>query len=86
MPSGDSIRAVEFEAMPMAQLPFRSLDVDLVDRLKEHAALNKRSAEEEHRQILRDALRGTRRRSFADVLASFPNVGLDTDFAREQDD
>jgi len=53
-----------------------------VERLKERAAAHQRSAEEEHRQILAQALRGTRRRSFAEVLAAMPNVGEDADFAR----
>ncbi len=69
----------------MAQLVVRRLDVELVNRLRERAATNQRSAEEEHRQILSHALRGPKRRSFAEVLASMPNVGLDSDFARVQD-
>lgn len=69
----------------MAQLVVRRIDDELVDRLKERAAANQRSAEEEHRQILSRALRGPKRRSFAEVLASMPNVGEDADFARSQD-
>jgi len=66
----------------MAQLLVRSIDDDLVDRLKERAAANQRSAEAEHRQILQQALQVTRRRSLAEVLATMPDVGIDADFAR----
>jgi antitoxin FitA len=71
--------------MIVAQLLVRSIDDELVDRLRARAAANQRSAEEEHRQILSRALRGPKRRSFAEVLASMPNVGKDADFARVQD-
>lgn len=69
----------------MAQLVVRNLDDDLLLALKKQAAAHRRSAEEEHRTILRAALRGPKRRSFAEVLAAMPNVGKDADFAREQD-
>jgi antitoxin FitA len=69
----------------MAQLVVRRVEEELVNRLRERAAANQRSAEEEHRQILSRALRGPKRRSFAEVLSSMPNVGLDSDFARVQD-
>lgn len=69
----------------MAQSLVRNIEDDLVDRLKERAAANQRSAEEEHRQILARALRGPKRRSFAEVLAAMPDVGLDADFARTPD-
>jgi len=66
----------------MAQLVVRRIEDDLVDRLKERAGANQRSAEEEHRLILRRALRGPKRRTFAEVLAAMPNVGEDADFTR----
>ncbi len=66
----------------MAQLLVRSIDDDLVDRLKERATANQRSAEAEHRQILQHALQATKRRSLAEVLATMPDVGIDADFAR----
>lgn len=69
----------------MAQRVVRRVDDDLVDRLRERAAANRHSAEEEHRQILSQALRGPKRRSFVEVLASMPNVGDDGDFARSED-
>jgi plasmid stability protein len=70
----------------MAQLMVRNLPEDLVKALKQRAAKNNRSAEQEHREILQAALRGPRRRSLADVLGSMPNVGKDEDFARQQTD
>ena len=70
----------------MAQLIVRNLPDDLVAALKRRAARHERSAEEEHREILRAALAGTRRRSLAQVLAAMPNVGEDVDFARIQDE
>lgn len=70
----------------MAQLIVRNLPDDLVAALKRRAARHQRSAEEEHREILRAVLAGTRRRSLAQVLADMPNVGEDADFLRNQDD
>ena len=70
----------------MAQLMVRNLPEDLVAALKQRAAKHNRSAEQEHREILRAALRGPRRRHLGEVLASIPNVGKDQDFAREQAD
>ncbi len=68
----------------MAQLVVRNLSEDLVKALKQRAARHNRSAEQEHREILQAALRGARRRSLADVLASMPDVGEDRDFLRSQ--
>lgn len=70
----------------MAQLMVRNLPEELVKALKQRAAKHNRSAEQEHREILRAALHGPRRRHLADVLASIPNVGNDEDFARQQTD
>lgn len=64
----------------------RNLSDDLVKALKQQAAKRNRSAGQEHREILKAALRGPRRRSLADVLAAIPNVGEDADFSREQQD
>jgi plasmid stability protein len=44
-----------------------------------------RSAEAEHRAILESALARTRRKTFAQALATIPDVGTDEDFARKQD-
>jgi plasmid stability protein len=40
----------------MAQLTVRGLDEDLIQKLKVRAAANGRSAEAEHREILKEAL------------------------------
>jgi antitoxin FitA len=66
----------------MADLLVRGVDEELVRALKERAGAHGRSAEAEHREILAQALRRPRRRSFAEVLASMPEVGVDADFER----
>lgn len=70
----------------MAQLIVRDLPAQLVAALKQRAAKSNRSAEQEHREILKAALNGPKRRSLADVLAAIPNVGEDSDFVRDQRD
>jgi antitoxin FitA len=70
----------------VAQLVVRKLADDLVAALKQRAAKNERSAEQEHREILKTALAGPRRRRLAELLAAMPNVGDDSDFVREQVD
>lgn len=70
----------------MAQLIVRNLDPDLVQRLKERAARNGRSAEAEHREILRVALTESARiPTFKELLLQMPDVGEDEDFARQID-
>ncbi|MBM3366802.1 MAG: DNA-binding protein [Betaproteobacteria bacterium] len=66
----------------MANLLVRDVDEALVRSLKQRAGRHGRSAEAEHRAILAAALGRTRRRSFAQVLASMPDVGRNEDFAR----
>ena len=70
----------------MAQLLVRKLDESVVQKLKERAANNGVSAEEEHRRILDEAMNGSGdsepKKSFKDYLMSMPNVGTDEDFAR----
>jgi antitoxin FitA len=70
----------------VAQLIVRDLPAELVLALKRRAAKQNRSAEQEHREILKAALQGTKRRPLAAVLAAIPNVGEDGDFRREQSD
>lgn len=53
----------------MAQLIVRNLDDELVARLKRRAAEHGRSAEAEHREILRQALIEEPRRSFWELAA-----------------
>lgn len=70
----------------MANLVVRNLDDEIVQALRERAARHKRSAEAEHRAILEQVLLRPRRKSFAQVLASMPNVGQDQDFERVDDE
>ncbi len=66
----------------MADLLVRGVDDEIIRALKERAGAHGRSAEAEHRAILAAALTQPRKLSFAEVLASMPNVGLDADFER----
>lgn len=71
----------------MASLVVRNLDPAIVDALKQRAAKHGQSAEAEHRAILEEVLlRRPRKKSFAEVLSAMPNVGLDEDFERIEDD
>ena len=54
-----------------ASLSVRNLDDDLVARLKRRAARHGRSAEAEHREILRQALASEAEASFDDLAAQF---------------
>lgn len=63
----------------------RNVDEQIVQALKERAAQNGRSAEAEHREILKAALARPHKRSLYEVLASMPNVGEDSDFAPKRD-
>ena len=53
----------------MAQLIVRNIADDLVARLKRRAAEHGRSAEAEHREILREALLAPPRQSFKELAA-----------------
>ncbi len=66
----------------MGNLLVRGVDEAVVRALKERAGERGTSAEAEHRAILTAALVRPRPRTFAEVLASMPNVGVDADFAR----
>jgi plasmid stability protein len=61
-------------------LVVRNIDEEMALALKQRAAANGRSAEAEHREILKAALKRPRRRTVVDVLASMPDVGEDADF------
>jgi antitoxin FitA len=78
--------SIVLEGLVMAQLIVRDLPAELVVALKRRAAKRNRSAEQEHREILKAALKGTKRRPLAAALAAIPNVGEDGDFKREQSD
>ena len=70
----------------MAQLLVRDIESDVVRELKLRAARHGRSAEEEHRQILRQALRAKGAgRSLKEQLMAMPAVGEDRDFERVED-
>ncbi len=61
-------------------LVVRNVDEDIALALKQLAASHGRSAEAEHREILKTVLQRPKRRSVAEILSSMPNVGEDTDF------
>lgn len=66
--------------LAMAQLIVRDLDKRLVNLLKRRAAEHGRSAEAEHREILRAALQPRPSVSLKDHLLAMPDVGEDSDF------
>lgn len=63
----------------MSQLLVRDLDDEIVAELKRQAAEHGRSAEAEHREILRAHLLNKQppKRSFKEVLAAMPYFGDD---------
>lgn len=63
-----------------SNLVVRNVDPAVAQALKQAAVAHGRSAEAEHREILRAALAHPVRRTFKDVLASMPDVGRDEDF------
>jgi len=70
----------------MGQLIVRNVDEKLVRALKLRAAARGRSAEAEHREILREALAPARpARTIKDALLAMPDGGDDADFERPRD-
>ncbi|HEX7058816.1 MAG TPA: hypothetical protein VF176_03105 [Solirubrobacterales bacterium] len=70
----------------MAQLLVRNIEGEVVRELKIRAARHGRSAEEEHREILRGALtQRSPQPSLKELLLAIPDVGEDRDFARPLD-
>jgi plasmid stability protein len=70
----------------MANLVVRNHDQRIAGALKQRAARHERSVEAEHRAILEEVLLGTHeKKSFAEALASMPNVGRDEDFEHRED-
>ena len=61
-------------------LVVRNVEEDIALALKQLAASHGRSAEAEHREILRAALQRPKRQSLAEVLSRMPNAGEDADF------
>ena len=70
----------------MANLVVRNIDEEIVKALKARAGKLGISAEAEHRRILEEALIKPKKKTFAQILLSIPNVGDDSDFKRTQDD
>lgn len=74
------------DSTEMAQLLVRGIESEVVRELKVRAARHGRSAEEEHRQILREALRpAAPPLSLKELLLDIPDVGEDRDFERPGD-
>lgn len=69
----------------MAQLIVRNLEEDVVQALKERAVRHGRSAESEHRELLREVLLGTPSKDLKTLLLEMPDVGDDSDFERIRD-
>jgi plasmid stability protein len=68
------------------QLIVRNIEEEVVRELRLRAARHGRSAEAEHRQILREALLPKKRKkSLKELLLSMPPVGEDADFERAPD-
>ena len=68
------------------QLIVRNLEEEVVRELRLRAARHGRSAEAEHREILRQALLPERpRKSIKEYLLEMPPVGEDADFERLPD-
>lgn len=69
-----------------SQLLVRNLDEEIVARLRRRAADHGRSAEAEHREILRAALvPHSGASALKQLLLAMPNVGDDSDFERPRD-
>ena len=68
----------------VAQLIVRNLEEELVEALKIRAARHGRSAEAEHREVLREALLRRPSRSLKEHLLAMPDAGSDTDFEVER--
>lgn len=69
----------------MAQLIVRNLEDQVVQALRERAARHGRSAEAEHRELLRAALLTPPAEDPKAVLLAMPEVGVDEDFQRPRD-
>ena len=69
----------------MPDLLVRGVDDALVQALKKRAGAHGRSQEAELRAILAAALLTPPRRNLAQLLAAMPEVGVDADFQRRDD-
>jgi antitoxin FitA len=69
----------------VAQLIVRNLDPELVVELRRRAAESGRSAEAEHRELLRSVLKPVRKHTpLKALLVGMPRVGRDVDFGRDR--
>lgn len=66
----------------MATITLHHVDDALLQSLKIRANQQGQTEDAVLRQILLDALAPLPKKTFAEVLAAMPNVGLDTDFER----
>ena len=64
----------------MAQLIVRNIEEEVVEALKLRAAQHGRSAEAEHRELLRTALLRRPTINLKEHLLAMPDVGEDSDF------
>lgn len=69
----------------MYQLIVRGLDLEVYQALRIRAAQNGRSAEAEHREILKEVLLGKPKRSLKELLLAMPAAVEDSDFERSPD-
>jgi antitoxin FitA len=70
----------------MNQLIVRNLEEEVVRELRLRAARHGRSAEAEHREILREVLLPAKgKRPLKELLLAMPPAGEDADFERNQD-
>ncbi len=69
----------------MAQLIVRNIEDEVVEALKLRAAQHGRSAEAEHRELLRSALLRRPSTSLKEHLLAMPDVGEDVDLVPPRD-
>ncbi len=82
----DTTAIIAIRGDEINQLIVRNVGQEIVGALKRRAARHGRSAESEHREILRAALReDVERASFKAALGSMPDVGADEDFEFARD-
>ncbi len=70
----------------MSSLTLHNLDESIVNALKIRAQRHGVSIEAEHRHILEMVLKKPAKPKFAVALMQIPQVGLDSDFERKQDE
>jgi plasmid stability protein len=70
----------------MSSLTLHNIDDSIISALKTRAQRHGVSIETEHWKILEMVLRKPAKPKFAAALMQIPQVGLDSDFERKQDD